>query len=1676
MIEATTQLPMCIYLQVRRNVHCEISWTIYYNEECTEANGEGNNRPVIFVPGLKLPTFLILPNRVAQPKTRPWGTSLCLVPFHVRLLVVRQHKELDKRYKFKMMNWLFKKEESKLEDAGGLGGFGTVEDLTTSDPRRGVVASSSGPGDNESSFSSSSSSDGESNLSFNDDATLESSIGGPLFDESNYSVGDDDATVGTSGDPDNSTHWRQKHASSFLSEFLESNGESNVKNKPSANRKEVKESENIENSISCDDSDHSSKTKELSLVKNSAKMIPDPVIEEDSTNDIVNSENERPVVSDVSHNESSSHDEVESEDYLRIEESMDEPPFPVPEICSDGVEIEAKGDISQEVYEAPESDLEEPRKTAKISFKRNNNASESSDSESSSGSSQNNDASESSDSESSLGSSRGERESHSASRSEQSKSSQNSRISNEMEVSDANVDEPSDTVKINFTREIENDTVLSNNQDSFSGDTSDSHDDQSYSEGEDSESNSSTTGTDPNSDAEHPGSSRPILPNACILEKSESEQILVAQCSSSSSQSEDLSSSNDGESSTRDQEQASQESPGDQGSSAVFDVIHSSQVQKEGTSGPSIFVKSQVIEEGGTRDCDGVLRAESPSPEDLSLVVKEKDQERHSHDIRTEESSFGGAVSFEAPVQENISDSPLESLPVLEPLSIVSDQDKNRFSIQESALSVGKDLEPVADNFNAEPTSSGLSRDLGNRCSQPESKNIASFKLVSDDLSESKSERIDQPTDDCSNTSTSSKELRATFGQNFLQESLEQEEEDDERSKQSFDRINAAKALLEDMGGDVAPSDDSSSESDEDSASSDGSSMNSDVDKPRVVVREAPLLRLENVTAKTRSNIPEDAIARKRNAQSGWFSSLFASGAKPKPGVAQSTVDTNPSFSEVTVSTNSASPPAEMDSKISDSPILRSTGEGIREESSEIERGLKQLDESFSASSSNASESMAGKTQVTRSDQSVGSSVVSDSKTEISNLSQDDNSKKFSTPVNPLPTLQEETDLKKAEKKRKKKEKKLKKKLSSHFKKGSLKKVNRHGDEVSVGTINRTSLGEGTPVLSNTLNPGVVENKEDAQVVRPWNSVLVKRRESRRKKHPISPRKIVEEPSETLDVLNKFDEMTASFDMIEEQCEDEIPESPSTASSERNTHDDQGNQSNEAGSFSSRESDSSKENATEELDQLTELQNLAAMETLIDEEKEENFDDMWETVSIDHSIVEAFETKQSYQIRLRKEKAEERVLPGKPKKDTAENGRLRIFKVTPLRTVKRGGKRKRIAKIHDEFDDTFKNALKKIFDDEESSQSESEDIIKSLQEDKSRNMYNSDAISVVGGNSVTSLFVTGREMQRIQQAAALRKNAIEDDEDSQSGSENLSNAKSSSKMARRRKKVDPAVLFKEELNRQTKMKKLSVKALRQEMVDRRGTSVNLLQREFTAMRRSKKRPEGHDEFFDIQPRGTFDDPNDPFATSDPFNEVPNGGHESDDQSISVKSASTTGSRKNRSLGSRSGSKTRGKSKNDGLSTHLSRWHASGSISDLDDLRTVQDAPQSPNLLSSPVSPQEIKKRTGPVKDLPRIALPAVTEERDEEDEVENFASFGDFGLSTVQEAEEEENELGLLSNGGNAHGTNERNEKSSRFLPKIEMKLKAPKISIPKLGFRNKGGSKMQSMDSDWGYSGGLLG
>jgi hypothetical protein len=922
-----------------------------------------------------------------------------------------------------------------------------------------------------------------------------------------------------------------------------------------------------------------------------------------------------------------------------------------------------------------------------------------------------------------------------------------------------------------------------------------------------------------------------------------------------------------------------------------------------------------------------------------------------------------------------------------------------------------------------------------------------------------------------------------------------------ESPKPAIEPISAANpqySETEDLPDNVSSSSESEGQSDDDTVSDESN------DPAKLFVKEAPLLRLENVTAQTRSTIPESKLNKSQVAGPGgwgWFAFGKKTGSQPSGGIGElpkgsmhsHMLRANPAKTGLTDPPQERAPPREfqpmLESLPSDFGSDTRTADGGSPTEEDVREGQEHPAMSFdlapkssrpvakednflsqkisivTVNDKNAEEKVEERVSIESSDvlpstapmpgrdassfdaqsEHAVISVTSVGACADSDTNNDGQMQATDSPAGPELNMRTSALLSPISsasspaKKNKKKKSKDKKKLINHIDR-RRRKTNRHGDEVSVGTMNVQSPDPA----SQFVVPKLFDEVSTSVEKRPWERALAMRKaQTLTNDQPMDVEHFIVDPA-----LEKATEESVTDTRITEAgVENSELEPPAEASAVF-----------EKGS----QSDDVSENGVEESDDLLSLQGLQDLEMKFEgERKEVDFDDMWNEVDCDSK------TKLEFQERKRgkeREKERKRIQREKAKvaKRSRATRRLRLFENHEL-------ERGYIVKPNTALSSEFLSALNRVFDEDAT-----DDAGSCSDEDQSIAAETKEGTLLRSGASVVSLYLNDRSVSKTghdQHRDSEDDRSMTETETSARASKSRrksgdhprqkNNSSRSSRAAPRNRKpnVDPAAIFEAELKRQQRVKSMSVSNLRQEMSDRRGTSVRLIQKEFAE--RKYKRGSGS---FQNQPspRQSFGS----VAQQNPADFVSRNGDPDPFASSSSPSAPSSPWRRSprRLVGGRmtshldhdgksipsSGVVSRGFD----LASHMSRWEVGDHVTDLDDLLTVQmspaknfltaaadlaanaashlpavpdlppmpnlsvpnmpSVPNFPNMPSMPPLPNMPSMPSMPgMQNLSSVSVPSMNVGS-------NFgfaATFADMPLSTIEERTDDENEAGLLDGG-----------------------------------------------------------
>lgn len=785
----------------------------------------------------------------------------------------------------------------------------------------------------------------------------------------------------------------------------------------------------------------------------------------------------------------------------------------------------------------------------------------------------------------------------------------------------------------------------------------------------------------------------------------------------------------------------------------------------------------------------------------------------------------------------------------------------------------------------------------------------------------------------------------------------------------------------------------SESEEDPESGSEDQSEADDDDGntKPfKLVVKEAPILRLENVTAATRSHIPEKSPPTKKRAAWRWFgtntktmdkhtSAQDNNGAQSKALLSQ--CDTDPLTSvEVKTQVPQVSDPIDKEDKKEDKTRKPKTDD----DSAAIVEGVFLMAKATDATCTDNTKASDSKKEYISSITGGGQGDISESaqvankescfeiSQELSStlpvptpatvpvgqqrsgyteakdvvgkseknfdfapvsgdtVARDRDTISMSTHASPtqakgeasLPanfsTLPSPTEQLSPSKKKKKKKKKND--IATLFEMNA-RKVSRHGDEVSVGTTNFKG-GQSSRIVVLGGTNALFDEHELGPRSRPWESAIRKRPKKSSTLQNISPLDVlgsfVEEEEADLRKIESFG-LTEEF--FKESTADSKGQLPVLAETDEFEDEDDGEEDDGLG----------------ELLEMTDLEQKLAT----DDTPEANFDDMWDTVSCDVTTAMEFERAKRKKNHEKEKKRQKREQEKVEKANAAR--RLRLFERrrenNDQTNTKKSGKQ---SKLSDEFID----AIHKVFD---------EGSVNSLESQSDQNESDSDTQDDRSGNgSCNSLYLNGEDDS---DSGDYRSKKVDDDKMNRSGDEDIgdgtvsskskssknlkSNCRgdnaskahsrsskrskysltSSKKKRSKRADIDASEIFMAEVERLKKPKILTIQSLRQEMIDRRGTSVNLLKKEYVNFRKKRQKSQDDDELHEID-----------FCAL------------GDQRGLAVQRASLRDEAKDVFAGEIDEPVEIVNPRSDGLGAKLSRWATTEGVTELDDLATVFESP------------------------------------------------------------------------------------------------------------------------------------
>ncbi|GAX12966.1 hypothetical protein FisN_2Hh458 [Fistulifera solaris] len=824
--------------------------------------------------------------------------------------------------------------------------------------------------------------------------------------------------------------------------------------------------------------------------------------------------------------------------------------------------------------------------------------------------------------------------------------------------------------------------------------------------------------------------------------------------------------------------------------------------------------------------------------------------------------------------------------------------------------------------------------------------------------------------------------------------------------------------------------------------------------------KEAPLLRLENVTAMTRNNISEDKIAasNKKNSSSwfGWGRKPVSKSPVPSAqGVFRSTPSPSSSqlssvaSSEESVVLSSNSQPAphpvssiettsrpastietkQMTDKAIEEQGMKASAQPRTQTPPRVEAlPLKNPKDSVPlhrSSSTVSSKSVSSNSMVSPktkpSQQLVNFSPVirNEMKSKISALSPGGLSVGGDSSIinGGMSTFSGFTGFSGDDKRRRRKKKKG---LNEHL--GKMRKVSRHGDEISVGTISKQAP-VGTSGVQHVIlnaNPGIFGNDDiegDGFFPDAFGSEHI----------------ILEEPSDALEEIDNLSRSEHDHYYVAKETNDKnlLDDMESSSSSDDVSFGSaEGEKKGWAEDETGNEIDNGNDNNTVDFDELNAVAKLESK--LQVETVDADFDDMWEEVDVDA------ETALKFEIRTRqrnREKEKKRIMKEKEKDDKVVQ-RLRLF------IKSNDGKGK--VKLTNEF----VQAIHSLFDDdkEEMAGSSSSDE----RPTQKRIARNSDEFSVAP--SVKSVYMITSNAEAAHKDQSNHSSHSSADEKSQADGDSVPNdlkslasqkshrsrvSRSSRASRSNKSRLDPAAVFESEMRRVKQSKVMSVSTLRQEMSDRRGTSINLIQKEYMTFKKKQHQ-------VDRRQTPLNDDSGMDAFQLEGFG-MPSG------RRGSANSASFRGSLSdtlmNRTL------RDDGPIEEKGLAAHFSRWNQEDGVTSLDDLATVQNSPRAqvgtgigiaamakdlakipdnmidlaqrpvykmsnampnpPTSLTTATTPRRSPKKRASQSPSPRespASLPSLSDLNGKD------GSFNDHHLATIAESEDDDDKLGVFGN------------------------------------------------------------
>ena len=570
-------------------------------------------------------------------------------------------------------------------------------------------------------------------------------------------------------------------------------------------------------------------------------------------------------------------------------------------------------------------------------------------------------------------------------------------------------------------------------------------------------------------------------------------------------------------------------------------------------------------------------------------------------------------------------------------------------------------------------------------------------------------------------------------------------------------------------------------------SNSDDETNHSSSGKPfRLVVKQAPLLRLENVTSSTRNKITDDRDQKKD--KTWWFSKKNESGDKS---------DFNSKSVDVKSSIN-----------IHEKP-------GI---DSETLNELENVNDSLIDNSATYGIGADPQAQLFASDE--GKQASSEAKQR----------KKKKSKVSDISTLLESRK--------------------------STRLVSRHGDEVSVGTLNIKAQEPSRIVVLSASN-ALLDESELCPRSRPWEKSIRKgpRRSHSSNQNP-SPLEDINILSSDIEVLFQNDPFESTNDMF----------SKDTTKSNVNMHmpslheeDESDDNDNVSVSKETADGTSLRGNIIEDVDGMDTLLEITDLEQRLIESNDScvkmDFDQMWDDVSCDGSTALEFDRikrKRNHE----KERKRKRREKEKSEKDNAAR-RLRLFERRKERDDQLPVTAKKASEMQSKLSEEFVDAIHKVFDDgsvnslassveqstagvdnfDECSKNGSchslylpSEVSENNEDDKSHSSGNENSKSQINGQKSPFEEASVDGMGTV----SLSKNKAKSKGNRQHGKK-IKKGKKRSK----RSEIDSSEIFLAEVERLKKPKVFTIASLKQEMIDRRGTSVNFLKKEYVNYRKKR---------------------------------------------------------------------------------------------------------------------------------------------------------------------------------------------------------------------------------------------